>query len=146
MDYYSSKYGFDARDADAQAFHKQRRMFVIKDSILHLAQPQSLDSHASWFESLGWMNQHDDRLMEALTRGYVDSTGIYAYTGYDFRTTEAVESELLQHLKELVDQLSLNPDTQVFLGLQSPTKINSPWVPRKTLGSVKTLIAIAPSS
>lgn len=136
MSKYRDKYGFDGADDAVRKFHKQRIMFVIKDDELRTAPSGSSESHAEWFESLGWMNPENDGLMEKVTRGYVDASGIYAYVGYDFRITEYVENDLLKHLPELVKFLHLPAETRVYLGLIPQAENGLKWTPRKAFGTV----------
>jgi hypothetical protein len=138
MDKYSKKYGFDGDREDVRSFHKQRVMFAIKDDVLHLASRESTDSHADWFERLGWISPSNETLMEKITRGYVDSSGIYAYTGFDFRIENFVEEDLLKHLSELCRKLDIPLDSQIYLGLFRPKDVNSRWKPIKYIGTVST--------
>ena len=142
MDKYNEKYEFNGDDEAIRLFHKQRIMFVIKDDFLQLAPSGSTESHAEWFESLGWMNPENDSLMEKVTRGYVDTSGIYAYAGYDFRIAEFVENDLLKHLPELVRHLHLSVDTKVYLGLIPPAQNSTQWTPRKVIGTVADCVAL----
>jgi hypothetical protein len=136
MDKYREKYGFDGDKEDVRSFHSQRIMFVIRDGVLHIAPKGSLDSHAEWFERLGWITPDSDALMNKITRGYVDPSGVYAYTGFDFRIEEFVEEDLLKHLGELTQRLNLASDTKVYLGLTPPTEANPAWEPRKEMGTI----------
>ena len=111
-------------------------MFAIRDGVLHIAPKESLDSHAEWFERLGWITPESDTLMDKLTRGYVDASGIYAYTGFDFRIEDFVEEDLQKHLGELSRRLSIPLDTEIYLGLIRPSETNLRWEPRKAMGPI----------
>ena len=132
------KYRVSSPESAIEEFHFNRRMFVFRNGELTIAPERSLDSHAAWFTKMGWISSQDDSLMEHLTRGYVDSTGIFAYTGYDFRDSGNVEAELKLHLKELVLQLTRAADTSVFIGLSRLDSRN--WKGCKKLGTVKELL------
>jgi hypothetical protein len=136
MDKYREKYGFDSENEDIRGFHRQRIMFAIRGGVLHIAPKESPDSHAEWFERLGWITPDSDALMNKITRGYVDPSGVYAYTGFDFRIEEFVEEDLLKHLGELFQSLNLTSDTKVYLGLTPPTEANQAWEPRKVMGTI----------
>lgn len=140
MDRYSNKYGFNGADETILSFHRQRRMFVVKDGELKLASVGSPLSHAQWFESLGWMSPEHDEIMEELTRGYVDSTGVYAYTGFDFKITKKVEQDVLKVIKELSDALDVLPKAHVYLGLTKPSADNPRWQPSKNIGTIESLV------
>jgi hypothetical protein len=136
MDTYDKKYGFDSTSDSATDFHKQRVMFAIKDGAVFLAPIQSADSHAKWFESLGWISPDSDSLMNELTRGYVDASGVYAYTGYDFANTDRVKRELLKHLPEISKRLKVPANARVFLGLNK-----TDWTPRLCLGTLDACLS-----
>jgi hypothetical protein len=138
MDKYGEKYGFDGNAKAVRTFHKQRIMFAIKDGLLQIAQKDSPESHAEWFESMGWISPVNDSLMDKITRGYVDVSGIYAYTGFDFRIETFVEEDLLKHIGELSQRLNLALNTEIYLGLLPPTKTNPKWEPIKAIGSIST--------
>jgi len=138
-DDYDRKYGIDSSDEAIEEFHSKRRMFAIKDSSLHVAPENVTSTHAVWFENLGWITPEDDTMMETLTRGYVDIEGIYFYKGYDFQLDVASETEMLRHLEELVETLSVPKHLHLMGGIirqSSPGK----WPSRKDYGTIESLL------
>tara|TARA_Y100000310_G_C20029371_1_gene511080 strand:+ start:49 stop:465 length:417 start_codon:yes stop_codon:yes gene_type:complete len=135
MNKFEKKYGFKENEK-TRAFHKSRRMFCIYKNKLHLAKPNLLYSHATWFEKEGWISEEKDSLMESIIRGMVDSKGdIYFYVGYDFKINNEAKFIFFLHLKELVKKLNLNANAKIFGGL---IKQNSgKWPPRKAYGKIK---------
>lgn len=133
MDKFRGQYGIDGDSDEVRSFHRQRIMFAIIDGVLQIAPKESPDSHAEWFEKLGWSSTDFDNLMARVTRGYVDSSGIYAYTGFDFRVEDFVEEDLRNHLGELSMRLNLASDTEIYLGLSPPNETNPSWEPIKQL-------------
>ncbi|MFA5023507.1 MAG: hypothetical protein WC523_00925 [Patescibacteria group bacterium] len=136
MDKFEKKYGIEEDEA-IKDFHRSRRMFCIINNILYIAEPNLPYSHAIWFEKEGWMTESNDSLMSEATRGVVDDKGdIYFYIGYDFGLDEKTKTIFFSHLKELVNRLNLNLDSQIFGGLiksDSSTK----WPPIKDFGKIK---------
>lgn len=138
MNSYDRKYGFKSSDEAIKSFHHQRIMFAIKDHDLYIADRGISDSHAVWFEKLGWITPENDHLMEEITRGYVDSSGIYAYCGFNFRTTGKVEADVRQHIAAIVEKTGTSDGTRIYVGL-FPTSEKSGWKPIKDLGTVKDM-------
>lgn len=136
---YDQKYGIDSSSPKIKSFHASRQMFAIKEHSLFLAPENVKYSHAKWFELRGWMNSKDDSLMDTLTRGYFDSTGVYFYKGYDFIIDDESEREMLSNLATLVDEASLNTNIHLFGG-KIKQKIEGEWPPRKDYGSIKGLL------
>jgi len=129
MDIYDKKYGIDSSDSSIKLFHVSRRMFAIKENKLFLA-PENVDySHAKWFEIKGWISPEDDSLMDTITRGYFDSTGIYFYKGYDFRIDKISKEEMFLILPLLVRELKLDVELHLFEGKG-----------KKDYGSIKDLL------
>jgi len=101
MDAFEKKYGY-REDEKVKAFHRSRRMFCIKDGVLHIAPARVQYSHATWFANEGWITPQDDSLMKTVIRGIVDKKGnIYFYTGYDFKVNQQTQKELMKKLMEL---------------------------------------------
>jgi len=136
MDKFEQKYGIE-EDEETQNFHRSRRMFCVIDNVLYLADQNLPCSHAVWFEKEGWMTKDNDGIMKEITRGIVDDKGdVYFYVGYDFSLDEKTQNTFFSHLKELVDKLNLDPDSNIFGGL---VKLNSSgkWPPIKDFGKIK---------
>ena len=131
MNSYDKKYGIDSSEEIIEDFHRKRVMFAIKDNKLFVAEPGLSYSHAVWFEKMCWITQANDLLMENITRGYVDNTGVYAYVGYDFRTNETVENEIKSHLSELLGKIGIPMPVTVGLGLKRDA--DGQWRPLKIL-------------
>jgi hypothetical protein len=77
--------------------------------------------------------------MDVIVRGFVDTEGIYFYSGYDFHTSEAIEKTFLKHLKELVEKLCVDYRVHVYAGMVPQTKAGK-FPPQKLLGTVGKLI------
>jgi hypothetical protein len=126
-------------NGDARNFHKQRRMFVIKNNQLIIA-PENVDySHAEWFRLLGWLNEDNALdLMNSLVRGYVDETGIYFYKGYTFFIDEDAKESFFRFVNELNNLLKFNSNLHVFGGLN----LISPGIaePINDFGEVSSLL------
>lgn len=136
MDVFEKKYGFE-EDEKVKAFHRSRRMFCIYENRLMIAKPNLPYSHAAWFLKEGWISKENDKLMDTIVRGIVDSKGdIFFYVGYDFGVNKESENIFFKHLKELSQKLKLNPDTRIFGGLikQEAGKI---WPPKKDYGKIR---------
>ncbi len=132
------RYGIDPADAAVQEFHRQRRMFAIRQGTLYISPPGSTDSHAVWFERKGWINPADTQAMEELTRGFADDTGVYFYRGFDFRLDEFTEKIFFHHFKGLVKMLEVNHSLHVYGGMirqEQPGR----WPPRKDYGTIESL-------
>ncbi len=136
---YDKKYGVDSSDEKVKSFHASRRMFAIYEGQLILAKGDVTYSHAKWFELEGWMNPQDDSLMEEITRGYLDESGVYFYKGYDFIIDEQSEKEMLEHVGELVKKTNLNTKLHLFGGKIKQEK-EGDWPPRKDYGELSNLI------
>jgi hypothetical protein len=117
MDEYDKKYGIDNSLEAVKDFHRRRVMFAIKDGEVYVAQRGSPDTHAVWFEKLGWITPGNDRLMETVPRGFVIGDELYCYIGYNFGLDEDCETILLSNLKALKDKLDLVPGTKVYGGM-----------------------------
>lgn len=111
------------------AFHRQRRMFVILNGKLLWA-PEGVEwGHAEWFQRTTF------NVPPGTTRGFVDSTGIYAYHGDKFEGSIVDVFELCGHLEEF----GVGPDTPVFIGMVRGEP-GTRWKPLHTLGAVHSLV------
>ncbi|MCX6789813.1 MAG: hypothetical protein NTZ42_04395 [Candidatus Gribaldobacteria bacterium] len=139
MDYYDKKYGIDSGLEVVENFHKQRRMFAIKDGVLHIAPENAPYSHAQWFTNEGWIKPGDDELMGSVIRGFVDNRGVFFYKDYDFSFNAKAQAEILSCLRELVDNLRLDLDLHLFAGLikGGPGK---KWPGQSDLGVLRDLL------
>lgn len=134
---YDKKYGI-VEDEVKVRFHRSRRMFCIKDNKLYIAEPNLPYSHAFWFEKMGWMDEKNDKLMDSITRGYVDEKGdVYFYKGYDFRVDEKSEQEMHQYIGELMKRLNLKNTVKLFGGLY---RKNNQTFPIKNYGFIVKFI------
>ncbi len=117
MNIFEQKYGI-SENKKVEDFHASRRMFCIYNGKLQIADSNLPYSHATWFEKEGWMSKEDDKLMDNMVRGIVDSKGnVYFYTGYDFKVNSEAENTFFPHLKELSEKLELDAQAKVFGGL-----------------------------
>ncbi len=140
MDKFEKKYGIK-ENRKVKEFHRGRRMFCIKDGKLYIADPHRSDSHAVWFERMGWMQGKDDAdVMDDIIRGFVDRDGdVYFYIGYDFRVDKKAEKVFFAHLKELVRKLKVRPEGKVGGGLVRQVP-GTKWPPARFYGLIKELL------
>ena len=128
MNGIQKRYGFK-EDKKTEEFHKNRRMFCIRNNELIIAKPNLPYSHAEWFEKEGWITEDDESFMNEGVRGYVDNKGnIYFYTGYDFRINKEIEDIFLKNLSNLLHQLNMETVGRVYGGMR---RVGQEWVPRK---------------
>lgn len=139
MSDYDQKYGVDSKNSAIKSFHKNRRMFVIKDGVLYLGSENVSYTHAEWFEKEGWVTKENDSFMDEVTRGFVDEEGIYFYKGYDFRVDEKIEQEFFKFLPELVSKLRISQKVHVYGGMIRQNK-SGKWPARKDYGEVGEVV------
>jgi len=139
MDYYDTKYGINSKDKIIVELHRNRRMFAIKEDKLYLAPLHAEYTHAKWFEKLGWITKENDKAMDELVRGFIDSTGIYFYKGYDFSYDKEAEKIILKNLNKIINLLHLSKETCLFGGLVKQ-KIPGKWKPIKEYGKVEQFL------
>jgi len=120
-------------------FHRSRRMFVILNDKLFIAPENYSFSHRKWLEREGLSKEGDTELIKTVTRGFVDSEGIYFYKGADFGFDEESEALVLKHLKELVEKLKISQKTHLFGGMVKG-KMGDKWPPKKDFGAIKALL------
>ncbi len=136
MDEFEKKYGIEENEK-VKAFHRSRRMFCIHKNNLFVAEPNTPDSHARWFEKEGWISKEKDKLMDNIVRGFVDESGnIYFYIKYNFEVNKNAESVFFSYLKELVEKLKLSPEAKI-LGGMIKKEPGERFPPRKEYGKVK---------
>lgn len=115
-------------------------MFAIKDGRLFVAE-QNIDySHAVWFVRLGWStNGNVDSMINTVTRGSLEQSGLYFYKGYDFIYDEQSTRDFLDCLRELATELKVPLNTHVYGGkiVEIPGK-NA--LPRKDFGTIAQLL------
>jgi hypothetical protein len=133
------KYGVKSSDEKVRNYHASRRMFVIKGGDLIMAEKGIEDSHAQWFKKMGWMNEDDMSFMDRVTRGYVDSSGVYFYKGYNFDVDKESKEEIMSHLQDLVEQLSIDPSLHLFGGKIKQEQAGD-WPPERDFGEISELI------
>ena len=136
---YDKKYGIDSSSEKVKSFHSSRRMFAIKENKLYLAPVNVTYSHAKWFELEGWMDPDNDYLMEIITRGYFDLTGVYFYKGYDFDVDKDSEEAMLSSLNDFVEQTGIDTDLHLYGG-KIKQKEEGEWPPKKDFGAIKDLL------
>jgi len=139
MDFYNKKYGIDSEEPKVKKFHSQRRMFAIKESVLHIGLENAPYTHAKWFEKLGWITPENDEPMNYLVRGFVDTVGVYFYKDYDFDFDIESEKEVLQYLEELAERLNIDMGLHLFGGLIKG-KPGDKWPGKKDYGRLGDLI------
>ncbi len=135
MDEFEKKYGIKNNET-VKEFHRNRRMFCIYQNKLYIAEPNLPYSHAVWFERKQWISKEKDDLMDKIVRGIVDENGdIHFYIGYDFQINKKIESIFFSYLKELIEKLELNSNSQIFGG--SIKQESGKWPPRKEYGKIR---------
>ena len=137
ISHWSDKKYNSIKDSDTESFHRARRMFVIVEKQLLIADSDIPDTHAEWFEKEGWLSQENDSFMETHVRGFIDSEGIYAYIGYDYRSSRKVEKILTSYvlLQQFVVKLDAERNTSIYAGMRKQER-GGKYEPRKFLGSV----------
>jgi hypothetical protein len=137
ISHWSDKKYNSIKDSDKESFHRSRRMFVIVEKQLLIADSDIPDTHAEWFEKEGWLSQENDGFMETKVRGFIDSEGIYAYIGYDYRSSRKVEKLLTSYvlLQQFVVKLDAERHTRIYAGMQKQES-GGKYQPRKYLGCV----------
>lgn len=139
MDKFEKKYWIK-EDEKVKDFHRSRKMFCIYNNKLYIAKPNLPYSHAFWFESEWWMNDKNDDLMNNITRWIIDSEGdIYFYVGYDFRINETIEKEFFKYLNELVTNLNINKNSNIYWWLIK-AESGKIWPPAKEYWTVSKYI------
>ena len=135
MDLFEKKYG-QIEDTRIKEFHKSRRMFVIYKNKLYIAKKGVDYSHAKWFLKKKWITENNDKLMDKVTRGIVDSKGdIYFYKGYDFRIDKKTEKDMFLHLNKLVKKLKLKSNAKIYGGYLKK-KVKGRKLPKKSYGKI----------
>lgn len=122
-------------------FHSQRRMFVLKEGQLVLAQEDSTLSHIEWFEAEGWVAPEtaSDFLSQNVRGFYLPSdNALYFYKGNGFFFDGGTEQTVLQSLEALKESLHLNAETKIFLGPRDLV-VNGREYAQKYLGTLSTL-------
>lgn len=130
---FEKKYGIK-EDEKIKIFHKSRIMFAIHNEELYICEKTS-DSHADWFKKTGWINEEHDELMHVIIRGYVDTSGIYFYRGYDFEADDNDINIFLNKSMELKEMLNLPEDIFVYAGCIKKIGVTK-FPPRKELGQI----------
>ena len=130
---FEDKYGYKETN-DIKQFHMSRIMFAIKDDKLYIADNTS-NSHATWFSDMGWITESNDELMNSIVRGYVNSSGIYFYKGYNFEADSDSEKIMISKLSDLVRHLELSRLTMVYAGVVKQEGVGV-FPPKKCLGKV----------
>lgn len=125
-------------DSWEKTFHRSRKMFAIKDNTLYVNTRETDKSHSEWFREMGWTRNGDTdaEILGAVLRGYVDSTGVYAYRGIEFGAFSSDEALLLRHLPPLAKELGIPHDMPVHLGLIKG-QIGEKFKPDKLMGMIK---------
>jgi hypothetical protein len=138
MSIFEDKYGIK-ENQEVKDYHKNRRMFAIKDGELFIADAGLDYSHAEWFKNLGWMDRREADPINTVTRGALEKDGIYFYKGYDFQVDEKSRQQFMNCLKELVDTLNVSLDLHIYGGkiIEVPGKKATA---RKDFGAVGDLL------
>lgn len=111
-------------------------MFYIDRGVLHIAPKKSPLSHSQWMRQQGL----DDSAIKQLVRGFVDQNGdVHFYVGSDFDVDQNSEEQMKKHLPELLKQLNLNDNAQVFGGAV-PQQNFDIWPARKQYGTIESIL------
>jgi len=137
MDKFEKKYGI-IENEEIKKHHLSRRMWCIIDNKVHIAEPNLPYTHAVWFEKQGWISEDNDKLMSIAVRGTVHEGNIYFYSGYDFIINKEIESIFFQYLKQLVSQLGLSSDAEVYGGFRKD--LQGKLIPVKFYGKVEKFL------
>src|SRR4030065_1864879 len=79
---------------EIRKYHRERRMFVIKDGQVILGPCNFCGTHVDWFLGEGWIGGEDgDRLMKEAVRGAVYNGNLLFYKGWNFDIDEDSEKE-----------------------------------------------------
>jgi hypothetical protein len=134
---------YNSLENEKTEFHKSRRMFYIHENNLVIAEEGLPYSHATWFEKEGLISNRDDKLMDEIVRGMIDSKGnVSFYIGYNFEVNKNAEDIFFSHLKELSERLNLKPNARVYGGYIKQKSIQ-PWPPRKDYGKLEDNLIIS---
>lgn len=85
-----------------------------------------------------------DELISNNIRGYVDSTGIYAYIGTDFHASSKIHTDFIKNLGIFTEQYEkefaeLDKELVVYAGL-IPTTVGQKYKPLYTEGTLSTYL------
>lgn len=127
-----------AKEASS-GFLAARRMFAIKDGVLHVAEPGDARNHGDWFSTAGICSWDDKVAYERIVRGFYLDRKLYAYRGRDFSGDGTVIRTLTEHLPRLVDICGIPPETEIYAGA-TPGDVASEWRGLMHLGRVSDLI------
>lgn len=137
MNNYEKKYGIKESEK-TKKFHKNRRMFAIKNELLYFAPVRAPYSHAEWFEKKGWISVNDYSKMDSITRGCINESGIYVYRGWDFAFNSKDISILLKKLPKIIDMLGISKEKHLYGGMIRDSK--GEFIPIRDFGTLSNLI------
>ena len=137
MKKYDKKYGLDSDHKEVKKFHLERTMFAIINNKLYIASKQTIESHAEWFENLGF--EVTEKFMDKNPRGFFDSSGIYFYKGYDFSIDKISEKIFFNFLSQLVDELGIDSKLNLYGGMIKQS-IPIKWPPINNYGPINKII------
>lgn len=132
----ASEYDKSNKLSKVRSFHRQRRMFCVRDGNLIIADKGLSYSHKEWFHELGWKKDEIEEFMTAGLRGVILPGEIKFYTGYDFRINDQIESDFFNSLPGLAKELNLSPETKIYGG-QIVGKPGETWENQKYFGVIK---------
>lgn len=113
-------------------FHRQRRMFAVIDGAMVFCRPNDERDHKTWFDHEGWSGRFD-----RATRGFIDSTGIYAYVGESFWDHFWIEGDLVANADMLAAHAP--PEAIVWAGMV-PGALGERWQPKRRVGTLGELL------
>jgi len=121
-----------------EVFHQSRRMFCIKNNVIHLGPINSHWSHVEWFKHKGWLGNNTSQFLNSNIRGFYsfsDNT-LYSYIGVGFGFNDDVIQAIKSCLPELYSFLKLTPDTIIAFGPKDKVINNQEW-PQLTIGKIR---------
>lgn len=114
------------------AFHKQRTMFAVIDGAMIFCRPNDVRDHKTWFDHAGWSKHFD-----SATRGFVDSSGIYAYVGENYLDHWWIEGDLVANADLLAAHAA--SESVAWAGMK-PGDPGTRWEPVRRVGTLAELL------
>lgn len=122
----------DAPAPEVAAFNRQRRKFAVIEGALILCRADDVRDHETWFRHEGWSERFSNT-----TRGFIDSSGIYAYVGIYYYDHHWIENDLVTNADLLSEHAP--PEAVVWSGMRrgEPGKR---WDPVRRVGTLAELL------
>lgn len=121
-------------EAALEAFHRQRRMFIILGDLFNIHVEETDMDHKRWMDSLDLGSSFDDAI-----RGFVDSTGIYAYKGPSWDLTREEEAHFKTYLPSIYQATKPELSIEVWAGA-IPGIPGYRWPGRRKLGKLSEIM------